>query len=349
MFMNQITSLKRLTYTDNIINRNLDDLSFTCFLGTKDYLTDLLELHCSSNLPSKFFYQLSQMCHNLQSLTIDIKCEASNELKELISLQNNLKDLILSDTILDNWIGIIPCLTKHSNTLTRLHLHGNNNKKLSLLFVASFTNLQEIEFSFHYDKNFEDFEKLQYVTFPKLQILNFPHQCPKPEYMIKFLEINGNNLETLNIGTYRMSDALDLSIVKYCPNIKEFSKIFNNNEIDALKIIFESCQYLESIKLWCGKEWYLNEKETLEIVAKYSQKHFYKLKIYNTINSELLPEDLESFFISWKNRPSKKLLTLIIIKCFYSNYAVSEKNMEIIEKYKNLGIIKKFEVEDFRW
>ncbi|RIA92325.1 hypothetical protein C1645_736423 [Glomus cerebriforme] len=319
-------------------------IPFICFSEAKGCLTDLSELLCSSDLPPKFFYQISQMCHNLQSLTISIKCEASDELKELISLQNNLKDLNLSAFILDNWISIIPALTKHSNTLTRLHLHGCDDNMLSLSFIGSFPNLQEIKFSFFNENNFEDFERLQYVNFPKLQILNFPHQCPKPNHMIKFLEINGNNLKKLDMGIYKLNDTLILSIVKHCPNLKELSKIFRSDELYALRIIFESCQYLESIKFWCGKEWYLDEKEALETVAKYSPKHFYILKMYNAANSKLVPEDLESFFTSWKNRTSEKPLNIVIIKGYFNSLVVNKKNIEVIEKYKNLGIIK-FKIE----
>ncbi|RIA92334.1 hypothetical protein C1645_736429 [Glomus cerebriforme] len=282
-----------------------------------------------------------------------IREKVSNELKEFISLQNNLKNLILSVTIDSDLTNVVPALTKHFNTLTKLHLGSKCircNELLSL--VALFTNLQEIKISFSYSViNSQVFEKLQYVMFPKLQILDFPRQCPEPKYMMKFLEINGNNLSKLNMGIYRMSNALVISIVKHCPNLKEFSNIFRNNELDVLRIILESCQYLESIEFWVGKLRYLNEKEALETVAKYSLKHFCKLKIFNFSNSELLPEDLESFFISWKNRPSKKSLTLIVNK-YKISLEENEKNMEIIKKYKNLGIIK-FETRtykiDFVW
>src|SRR5947207_14332339 len=86
MFINQIPSLKTLkisTYDHDF----MVDVSFTYFPGAKDCLTDLSELHCSSEI--HHFGQLSQICHNLQSLTIDIKYVVSNGLKELISSQNN--------------------------------------------------------------------------------------------------------------------------------------------------------------------------------------------------------------------------------------------------------------------
>ena len=69
---------------------------------------------------------------------------------------------------------------------------------------------------------------------------------------------------------------------------------------------------MERIKIWCG-ECYLDEKEVLEVVAMNSPKNFYELKIHNRPGSALLPEDLESFFVSWKDRIQRKPLSLIII------------------------------------
>ncbi|RIA91597.1 hypothetical protein C1645_821825 [Glomus cerebriforme] len=253
---------------------------------TGDCLIDLSELYCSSELPSEFFYQLSQKCHNLLSLNLRIlTMNFDIELKKLISLQNNLKNLILKVDKGD-WADIIPILIKHSNTFTKLHLHGYIELTIPLSFVASFPNLQEIIFSFSYGL-FEVFEKL-HVTFPKLQILNIPnipYQCPKPEHIMQFLENNGKNLKKFYIG---MEDNnLYLSIAKFCSNLKVLSTIFNFDKLDTLKIIFNSCQYLESIKIWYG-EGYLGENEN-------------------------------DFIISLEN---------------------NEENMKIIEKYKNLGIIK---------
>ena len=94
IFTNQISSLKKLIYNYNphSLYRNYYNISFTY----SSWMRDLSELRCSTNLPSDFFYQLSQICHNLQSLSINFYIDdVSNELKELISLQNNLKNLTL--------------------------------------------------------------------------------------------------------------------------------------------------------------------------------------------------------------------------------------------------------------
>src|SRR5581483_3014488 len=163
-------------------------------------------------------------------------------------------------------------------------------------------------------------------------------------YAMKFLEVNGKNLEEVYLQV--SNNALNLSIAMLCPNLKKLFIVFNNGEIDILRDIFNSCQYLERIKIWCG-ECYLDEKEVLEVVAKNSPRNFHELKIYNYSDSVLLPEDLESFFVIWKNRKPSKSLSLTIIKDGYSDsLEMDEYNMEIIDKYKNLGIIKKFETKD---
>ena len=86
-------------------------------------------------------------------------------------------------------------------------------------------------------------------------------------------------------------------------------------------------------------EWknFSNEKVLLlEVVAKYSPKNFYELKLHGL---ELFPKNLKSFFGNWRNRGSKKSISLIVIK----GSTILCESMEIIEKYKNLGIIKRFE------
>jgi hypothetical protein len=333
MFMNQV-SMKKLTYIYNYYQYNL---SFTYFFGVKN----LSELHCGTNLTSDFFYQLSQTCHNLQSISIEFRSnEVSNELKELISLQNNLKHLTLLAYYDNSWESIISTITKHSNTLTRLHLCSDDHNNLPLSFVSLFSNLQEIIFSFLESADFEDFKELQFANFPKLQVLKIPYYCPNPEHVIKFLEINGKNLKNFYIS--ENDKALILSIANFCPNLKSLCVAFNNDEIDILKTIFIGCQYLERIKVWCGGD-YLPVKKVLETVVNHAPNSFCELKIYNNSNLAVIsPEDLELFFIGWKNRTPKKLLTLIGINCFYYNYnsLVSEENMKIIKKYKDLGIIK---------
>ena len=68
----------------------------------------------------------------------------------------------------------------------------------------------------------------------------------------------------------------------------------------------------------------------------------------------LFPEELVlgSGFINWANRIPQKSLSLIIIARTRIVYEVDDKvvkkeSMEVIEKFKKLGVIKKFEIVTF--
>ncbi|RIA90621.1 hypothetical protein C1645_823155 [Glomus cerebriforme] len=218
MLMSQITSLKEITYYLNVHDESIsNNINFIYFPGTKECLTNLSELNCGSNINSEFFYQLSKICCNIQSLIIGFGYNISNGLKDLISSQNNLKYLSLIQYYCSaDWLDIIPSFTKHSNTLIKLKINGRN-KYGSLSFIAAFKNLQELDLLGCCTS--QEFEVLQYVIFSKLQNLKFSRECPKIEMLIKFLEINGKNLKEFHVpNSLHLLDLLDINIL--CPNLK---------------------------------------------------------------------------------------------------------------------------------
>ncbi|RIA98069.1 hypothetical protein C1645_813314 [Glomus cerebriforme] len=217
LFMRQIGSLKNLTfygYSGTII--------FNFYPGAKDCLKYLSELSCDSNIPSEFFYQLSQICHNILSLSISIRKNISKEFTDLISVQGNLKYLKISfytDGTHESLKNIISSLMKPNN-LIKFYLYTESHK-FSLSFITEFTNLQELELSFNYNNDFNDFEKLQLA---QLQILKFQRAAPKYKLLIKFLEYNGKNLDEFYLGYSHDYDntSLDLAINQFCPNLKKY-------------------------------------------------------------------------------------------------------------------------------
>ena len=62
-------------------------------------------------------------------------------------------------------------------------------------------------------------------------------------------------------------------------------------------MILSSCQYLESIQVWCCGYYCLSDKELFEVFVNYSPKYFHELKLRYSFDShsKLLPEELESF------------------------------------------------------
>ena len=118
------------------------------------------------------FYNLSQICHNIQSITIEFNNIISDGIKNLISVQKNLKffGMILDHDLTDNNNKsnlkiIIPSLIKKlPNTLIKLNLDvGSHNFPLS--FIINFKFLQELQLLFNIDENYIDFKDLQYVNF----------------------------------------------------------------------------------------------------------------------------------------------------------------------------------------
>src|SRR5687768_2938831 len=111
-----------------------------------------------------------QICSSIKSFEIYFENDISNGLTGLFSSQNNLKHLKLFQSLKGiGWAEIIPPLTKHSITLTKLDL-VSFGEDVPMSFVALFSNLQELCIAFYEEFDFKDFKELQHVTFPKLQI-----------------------------------------------------------------------------------------------------------------------------------------------------------------------------------
>ena len=188
--MSQISSLEQLTVlgTQNVI--------LTTCPGAENCLRNLSELGCCSDACPEFFYKLSQICHNIQILSIGFQFVISNGLADLIAVQRNLKHLDLKDQYsCENFTDIIPLLMKIPNSLTTFYLKSHDKCYIPLSFITKFTNLQEITLRCYNAGCFEDFKKLQYATFSQLQILKIQYGCPKFELLINFLEINGETLK----------------------------------------------------------------------------------------------------------------------------------------------------------
>ncbi|RIA94237.1 hypothetical protein C1645_873566 [Glomus cerebriforme] len=331
LFMSQISCLNKL-----FIDSQLEQSSiFISYPGTRVCLKNLSELHCFSDVYPPFFNQLSQISHNIQLLDISFDKIISNGLTNLISAQQNLKYLEMYQYDDCDLTDIITSLIKHN--LIKLYIYGGR-RYIPLYFIAKFTNLQELILSFFKSDAFEDFKKLHRINFSQLNSLEFKHECPKNESLIRFLEINGRNLRNFFIN--KSDDSLNSAIIKFCPNLRRLFTGLKIDEFRTVKMFFNNCRYLESIRINCYG--CFSEKKLFEIVANYSPKNFNELVLHHSYNarSGLIPNDLESFFVSWTNRISQQPLSLIIIGEDVHSFKNNWENQKIIERYIRLGIIK---------
>src|ERR1043166_2705096 len=73
--------------------------------------------------------------------------------------------------------------------------------------------------------------------------------------------------------------SINLTIARFCPNLKSLYTIIGKEE--TLRMIFNSYQQLESIKVDCDQYYgYLNENKILEVAAKCSPEKFHEIRIH---------------------------------------------------------------------
>ncbi|CAI2172112.1 17574_t:CDS:1 [Funneliformis geosporum] len=271
MLFNQ-TSLKSLNFYPS--PRYLHMIPLFEYPGVDDCLSKLTELRCGSNLYSEFFYRLSQICQNLQSLKIIIEDCISNGLVDLFSAQKHLKCLDIEYHNL--YIRDQP-FTKFPDTLIRLRIVGERHH-IPYSLISKLSNLQELSItSINEIGGYNNFNILQHITFPQLKILKFECECPYEEYLTKFLEINGKNLKELWICE-DMNDSFNLIIVKFCPNLISLRTSFLDGKVESLKVILKSCELLERIHI-LNDDVILEELELLAIVKEFAPKNFRNLKV----------------------------------------------------------------------
>ncbi|RIA80415.1 hypothetical protein C1645_838748 [Glomus cerebriforme] len=67
-------------------------------------------------------------------------------------------------------------------------------------------------------------------------------------------------------------------------SLKELS--LTNKYEKTLKIIFNGCQQLESMKIWTNDVLYGDGKKVLNTVANYSPKTFHELRLYGIMDQQ---------------------------------------------------------------
>ncbi|GBC06215.1 hypothetical protein RclHR1_00670007 [Rhizophagus clarus] len=252
--------LKGINFYSKVITITPQYIPYFFNPETKDYSKNLSELHCNSIISLEFFYQLSQLYHNILLLGHIFEQDIlnNNGLVDLIIVQKDLKSFIITQFSLRK-INIFPLLISKlpNNTLNKINIRRNS-------------------------LNSQIYKNLNYHYIIKIR-------CALPEWGIanQFLRNIGKNLKEFYLGDiYGNNDKyLNLAIVKFCPNLRKLSAGFKHDELETLKIVFNNRQYLESFNIWCGNE-FLSEKETVEAIVKYSQ-NIYELLLRHSCFNQL--------------------------------------------------------------
>src|SRR5688572_15165659 len=101
------------------------------------------------------------------------------------------------------------------------------------------------------------------------------------------------NLTEFYVGEH--DNSLNLAIAKSCPNLKTLITIFTESELEILKVILNSCQHLDNIRVqYCIG--YFIDREFLEVLEIHSPKNL-GIEIDYYGKSKKFLDKLEEFFI----------------------------------------------------
>ncbi|CAI2183728.1 14153_t:CDS:2 [Funneliformis geosporum] len=325
------TSLIGLGFESN----HFQDVTYSTYPGTVRCLKDLSELTCTSDVFSEFFYHIFKICKNLRLIKLVIvECNITRSLSDLFSAMKDLKHIKIVPNC--GWDDFTEYLCELPNSLIKLEIYAQENF-MSLSKVERLKNLEEITLCFNDVDSFEGFETCH---FPRLKIFELQKASPDGERLTEFLEINGNQLEELYLGS---SDSLtNLAIFKNCPNLKSLYTPFLNEEDETLKMILLNCQKLEHVRFCCGTD-YLSESTILDLVVTHAPENFYGISLYYPKGQDtgLLSYDLNNFFINWAIRKPLKLIVFSLVNA--RRALANPKIIDVFEK-DEFDVIKRLQI-----
>ncbi|CAI2168493.1 3353_t:CDS:1 [Funneliformis geosporum] len=338
--------IRKLNFYTQIDEDDTPHVDFGSFPGAVNTLMNVTTLACCTDQDPRFF-QTIVSCKRLEAITLYMQKEFSDGLMDTINAQNNLKDInIQREEKSTNWPVIADSMENHPthrNTITIVNLSFKGYKS-SIRFLRNFQNLTELTLCTFHDY-FDDFNELQHVYFPHLRFLSLRFIIPKEECLMKFFEINGKNLETLEIDSN--NDELDFAIPRFCPKLKVYGKVRNSREL--LENTFDNCRNLESITVTCKNNQF-NESQIIKFVGRSMPKNHIKLTICTKIpnQSELLLGELDNALKSLHNYISPKTISLTLRRAY--RVEIKPSIRDLIRRYETNGIIKKFKTEEhYSW
>ncbi|UZO20257.1 uncharacterized protein OCT59_012683 [Rhizophagus irregularis] len=333
----------------------------------KNRLESLCELKCDTSIDPSYFYGLARICQFIQRLIIAVNIvpKSNSGIAKLIEVQKNLKyfewtdDFDVDYFIDDPYKEIFLELEKKAGFL--------NHLKLSFLYTDSFdyTIMQRLLLKLHNIKTLKinDLSFIYESTFKtlvynNLEILNIDYITIGETSII--IENSGGHLKEVSLKPhdfiYYQDNFSDESLIfirkiyENCPSIEYLSLAFlpSKNHFIEFEKLLQVCQNLKSLILITSnyyeteeteEEVLENRKEILKILIKSAPTNLREIRFFSDFNVSL--EVLEEEFLEkWRDRPALSILTS-------NSIYKGEDYKNLINKYKNNGVIKSFKCESY--
>ncbi|GBC32134.2 hypothetical protein GLOIN_2v1764020 [Rhizophagus irregularis DAOM 181602=DAOM 197198] len=284
-------------------------------------LESLCELKCDTSTDSSYFYGLVQLCQYIQRLiVVNSDPNDYHGIAELIRVQKNLKYFEWRD---DYDTTYIPRADQDSykEILFALEKNANNIIHLNIFFIFISRTLQKVVPKFHKLKtlktSFSNFteEQLKKCVYHDLEVFKIDHHNLKAASII--IENSGGHLKRISLEPY--------GLLGYIDGFVENSLIF------ILDYTYEDSTYEQKI-LEYGEI-------LLKILISSTLNNIKEIRFCGDFKFSL--QALEEFLKKWKGNA----LSIIISNYIYEDDDYYE---ELINKYKNNGVIKDFRSDSHR-
>ncbi|CAG8610251.1 4398_t:CDS:2, partial [Scutellospora calospora] len=306
----------------NIKQLNLPEIPIWYFPGANTCFDKLQRLDCYYDVPSRSYFELSQVCRNLKRLIIRKFDSQNYGLASLIQNQHGLQHIELtSDDIDIQHIG--DALSTQADSLLHIYFHG---------------------------KLFNDRKIFESINFPYLEVFDVD-DFYTPFSVYTNLISKSNNIIRIYWGTLTRATLKELKdyiqIISHYTNLTFVTLWYNDLILDNLEQMFLACSKLEGIRfvtdsvVWAEK--------LFNIIPNKAPR---SLKILNLgggeyydndyVDWEFTNEILDNFLDTWK-RMKRKPLSIII----NPESEISFSCIKIIDKYIGEGVLKTYKYVDF--
>ncbi|GES74753.1 hypothetical protein GLOIN_2v1764020 [Rhizophagus clarus] len=354
---------------------DISSIKYNIIFVSEDKLRfeSLYELKCDTSNESSFFYELAHICQHIQRLIItnDVGTKSNLGIAKLIEIQKNLKYFEWKDNVydfifIDSYMDIFLALEKKADIINHLYIYFQRRTysnvidsifpkfhKLKTLIFNNFSYIKKHHLKMCIYHDLEVFKIYYDLKVASIIIENSGGFLKK--ILISYSSFDGcfddydnyenfdecfddyDNYENFNEDSF----ILIRKIHENCPLIEYLCLLFSSSKEHFTEIekLLKDCKYLKTLLIVIKMNGARTEKTLLEngenllkALISSTPTNLKEIRFFYDYKFSL--EALEKFLENWKG------CALSILTC---DPIYNEENYtDLINKYKNNGVIKDF-------
>ncbi|PKK62774.1 hypothetical protein RhiirC2_789866 [Rhizophagus irregularis] len=330
------------------------------FSGAEHCFSKLEYFYCDKYVDDNILKELSMLSTSIKKLELNVRYGSFGGIIELIGAQKNLnqvnltydnEDYISNDTFEYCQKPLEESLIKHADTIQYLRMDWEPiTNLLSYLInlvsldLSYLTHLRSMPYNWYHLKN---------ASLPLLKFLKANYIPSK--ILASIIENTKGHLIEISIHHNNLDDNHFIqAIYQNCPNLSYLNLALSNNSYKEFQNLLINCKFLNELEIisisYSKIDWII----LFEILANFSPISLFKFKFTSTyFYWEYRQRDLKLFLCHWKDRHSMLLQIASKGSCMYITannptqqqcQAKRRKLKDLLQRYKDKGIIKKYDI-----